>query len=616
MHSIPLLEEGVILGGRWRLLGHIATGGKGIIYLAEHCELGRKAAVKMISPEFLRSVEDSGEAGTEVERFRREMRIMAQIRHPNVVQVFDQGTLELSGRDYDYYVMEYVPGPTMRQSMPEVGFGRDEDGLRRWLAEVFLPLLSGVEALHAMGVLHRDLKPENVLLDGGTPRIADFGLAGARFAPVVTRSHHVIGTIFYMAPEQFTDLQLADARMEVYALGKILYEAAAGRMRRDTSFIMETARLPQADGDLLRGLDRIVRRATAKDVGERIPGVRELRAELEALPLTPARRMTDKAPADARPPRQWWPAVALAVLILVLAVMTMRHFGPAPLNPITSVPQVEEPTGGLRVSADEKPPSRGGELPITLAAKDGGLLRLVPTGNVVVSEEPGADRRVSLPAFYLGSTEVTNLQFVEFLNSSLNRLEVRDGAVVHGEQIWLQLGEVRDGVEPIIFAGGEFRIGDPSLAANPVVRVTASGAAAYAAHHGQRLPTAEEWALAAGALPEPNRNGEEPDEEGQVQLPVGLPPENGLGLRGLDGNVREWAACDAALGATKNQAFVVMGDTEALEGKGLKRGGLVGRQGLRDCAPLPRQPWEAFEDVGFRTAISAPRQGPAASPVG
>lgn len=613
MHGIPLLEEGVILGGRWRLLGHIATGGKGVIYLAEHCELGRKAAVKMISPEFLHSVEEAGEAGTEVERFRREMRIMAQIRHPNVVQVFDQGTLELSGRDYDYYVMEYVPGPTMRQSMPEAGFGRDEDGLRRWLAEVFLPFLSGVEALHAMGVLHRDLKPENVLLDGGTPRIADFGLAGARFAPAVTRSHHVIGTIFYMAPEQFTDLQLADARMEVYALGKILYEAASGRMRRDTSFIMETAHLPQADGDLLRGLDRIVRRATAKDVGARIPGVRELRAELETLPLTPARRSTDRTPADAQPQRQWRPALAIATLILVLAIMTMLRFGPARLDTIAVAPQAEEPGEGLRITTDHKP--AGAEPPMTLTARDGGLLRLVPAGNVVVSKEQGRGRRVRLPAFYLASTEVTNLQFVEFLNNSLNHLEVRDGSVVQGDQIWLQLGEVRDGVEPIVYADGRFRIGDPSLAANPVVRVTASGAAAYAAHNGLRLPTAEEWALAAEALPTPDRKGGETEAEEQIQLPVGLPPENGLGLRGLDGNVREWAACDAALGAKGDQAFVVMGDTGDPDGKSLAEGGLGGRN-IRDCAPLPRQSWEAFEDVGFRTAMSPSWDGPATSPAG
>ena len=211
---------------------------------------------------------------------------------------------------------------------------------------------------------------------------------------------------------------------------------------------------------------------------------------------------------------------------------------------------------------------------------------------------------------------MTNQQFVEFLNNSLNRLEVRDGAVVQGDEIWLQLGEVRYGVEPIVYAGGRFRIGDPALAANPVVRVTARGAAAYADHYGLRLPTAEEWALAADILPASEGSTGETGTEGQVQLPVGLPPENGLGLRGLDGNVREWAACDAALDAARNQAFVVMGDTGARDARDLAHGALVGRQESRDCAPLPRQPWEAFEDVGFRTAMSAPRLGRAASPKG
>ena len=120
---------------------------------------------------------------------------MARLRHPNVLQVFDFDQVVIDGNTLDYIAMEYVPGPTLKLTMPEEGFGDDEKRIRRWISQYFIPVLDGVEAIHASGIIHRDLKPANVLLDDDVPKIADFGLAGGNFADDVTRTHHILGTM-------------------------------------------------------------------------------------------------------------------------------------------------------------------------------------------------------------------------------------------------------------------------------------------------------------------------------------------------------------------------------------------------------------------------------------
>jgi serine/threonine-protein kinase len=179
----PFLEKGIVLSGKWEILEHIAKGGKGEVYRARQVNLDREVVVKTISQEFLDSFEgDQEEIQAEMERFRREVLTMAQVHHPNVLQVYDhdRAVIQRVGQELalEYIVMEYIPGPTLRSTMPEEGLGKGEEAIREWIRSYFLLVLDGVEAIHSLGIIHRDLKPSNVLLDGPAPRILDFGLAG------------------------------------------------------------------------------------------------------------------------------------------------------------------------------------------------------------------------------------------------------------------------------------------------------------------------------------------------------------------------------------------------------------------------------------------------------
>ena len=171
---------------------------------------------------------------TGLERFSREIQVMAQVRHQNVLQIFDCGEIsfEKGGEtvSINFITMELIPGGTLRSTMSDDGFLPDDDRMMEWISTYFMPLLKGVQALHDQGIVHRDLKPENVLIDGKTPKIADFGLARSNRLKAVTQSMDVKGTPPYMSPELFMDLKRTDQRTDIYALGKILYEAAAGKI--------------------------------------------------------------------------------------------------------------------------------------------------------------------------------------------------------------------------------------------------------------------------------------------------------------------------------------------------------------------------------------------------
>ncbi len=176
------LKVGDVLNNKWVILGFIGKGGMGEVYRAHQSNLNRDVAIKVVSQEWLESIDEGEEeAETLVQRFRREVQAMAQIRHPNILQVFDYDTITVKKCDQDtsieYIAMEYIPGGSLRDTMSEEGFYPEEDLIKGWVRRYFFPVLTGVMALHDSGIVHRDLKPENILMDQDTPKIADFGLA-------------------------------------------------------------------------------------------------------------------------------------------------------------------------------------------------------------------------------------------------------------------------------------------------------------------------------------------------------------------------------------------------------------------------------------------------------
>ncbi|MBK3388901.1 Stk1 family PASTA domain-containing Ser/Thr kinase [Streptomyces sp. DEF1AK] len=201
-----------MLDGRYRVDALIAVGGMATVYRALDTRLDRVVALKVMHPELAADA-------SFVERFIREARSVARLSHPNVVGVFDQG----AEGAYVYLAMEYVPGCTLRDVLRERGALTPRAAL-----DVLEPVLAALGAAHRAGFVHRDMKPENVLIgDDGRVKVADFGLVKA-VDTVTNTTGAVLGTVSYLAPEQIEQDDVADARVDVYACGVVLYEMLTG----------------------------------------------------------------------------------------------------------------------------------------------------------------------------------------------------------------------------------------------------------------------------------------------------------------------------------------------------------------------------------------------------
>jgi len=278
------LQIGTIINEKWVILEFIAKGGMGEVYRAHQLNLKRDVVIKVVSTEWLEScVDNEEELETGLQRFRIEVQAMAQVRHPNIVQIYDYGslTVQKSGEENrrEYIVMEYIPGNTLRETMSEEGFYPEEDLTVEWLLKYFFPILDGVQALHDLGIVHRDLKPENVLMDGNIPKLADFGLARSCRLKSVTQSMDVKGTPPYMSPEHFFEFKNADEQSDVYSLGKMLYEALAGKLTSKMRPFQKES-LPDPETAFFQNLDQIIQNCTAEKREDRLESVSQLRKAL------------------------------------------------------------------------------------------------------------------------------------------------------------------------------------------------------------------------------------------------------------------------------------------------------------------------------------------------
>jgi serine/threonine-protein kinase len=203
--------EGRLLDGRYSIQSRVARGGMATVYLAVDRRLGREVALKVMH----HHLADDESFTT---RFIREARSAARLSHPNVVQVYDQG----SDGDLLYLAMEFLPGRTLREVLVERGVLTAREALT-----VFEPILDALSAAHRAGIVHRDVKPENVILtDDGRVKVADFGLARGN-TPSAATTGQLMGTVAYLSPELVTR-GVADARSDVYAAGIMLFEMLTG----------------------------------------------------------------------------------------------------------------------------------------------------------------------------------------------------------------------------------------------------------------------------------------------------------------------------------------------------------------------------------------------------
>ncbi len=269
---------GTLLGGRYRIIDLIATGGMARVYQAMDEVLSRPVAVKVLHEHLL--VDDAF-----VERFHHEAIAAARLSHPSIVSIFDTVS-EPAGEDppCEAIVMELVHGTTLRRRLDAVGtLSVDET------VAVGAQVADALDTAHRAQVVHRDIKPANILLStDGRVMVADFGIAKAAEGHDLTAEGSMLGTAKYLAPEQVEGTRV-DGRADVYALGIVLYEALCGRVPflADTDTGTALARLHQAplrprqvNAEIPRAIEEAVMRAMARHPADRFADAAQFRAAL------------------------------------------------------------------------------------------------------------------------------------------------------------------------------------------------------------------------------------------------------------------------------------------------------------------------------------------------
>jgi serine/threonine protein kinase len=284
----PSQLVGTLLAGRYRIKSLCGEGGMGRVYEAEHVEIGRRVAVKVLHPAYSRTPEV-------VERFRREARAASKAGHPNIVDVTDSG---MTSDGSFFFVMEFVEGV-------ELGLVIFKEGplaVGRAL-HIGAQMCDALQAAHDAGIIHRDLKPENILLltkEGQQDfvKVLDFGIAKsaeveetAKSGRRLTRPGVAMGTPEYMAPEQAAG-KPADPRSDIYAVGSILYEMLTGKPPYDGDNVMEVlhkkanespAPLRSLRPDITDPVEELVERAMARSPAVRPQSMAELASQMRAL---------------------------------------------------------------------------------------------------------------------------------------------------------------------------------------------------------------------------------------------------------------------------------------------------------------------------------------------
>lgn len=287
------------IAGRFRIEREIGTGGMGAVYLATHLGLDRPVAVKIIKREF------AGDADV-ADRFLREARTMAKLRHPHAAMIFDAGNLP-DGRHF--IVMEFVEGETLSQVLAREGRFPASRAV-----EIATQICDVLEEAHRLGIIHRDLKPSNILLGRRGVCVLDFGVAKvlassaeSTMTYASTGSGQLIGTPRYMSPEQCLG-QRVGARSDLYSLGVLLYEMLAGRPPfvdpLQSALLVKQATvpappLPKLRQDIQRPLALAVHTLLAKRPEDRPRTAAAAKALLERSLVQPERTLPDIEPLSS-----------------------------------------------------------------------------------------------------------------------------------------------------------------------------------------------------------------------------------------------------------------------------------------------------------------------------
>ena len=320
------LQRGTTFARRFEIIEAIGQGGMGTVYKAYDSKIREVVALKLLKPEIASDLEV-------IERFRNEIKLARQVSHRHVCRMYDLGEEWLS----IYISMEYVPGEDLKSFIRRSGHLNEAKavGLAKQIAE-------GLAEAHRIGVVHRDLKPQNIMIDrDGNAKIMDFGIARSLHTRGATGTGVIIGTPEYMAPEQAEGRDI-DHRVDIYALGAILFEMVTGRVpfegETPLSIVLKHRSEPPADphdinAQISAGLSRIVLKCLAKKREDRYASAADVLEDLSAveraLPVTGqatvrARPVTDREiTVKFRLKKMLWPglplflAFAAAVFVII-----------------------------------------------------------------------------------------------------------------------------------------------------------------------------------------------------------------------------------------------------------------------------------------------------------
>jgi serine/threonine protein kinase len=388
--------------GKVRIEKQLARGGMAEVYLGTHITLDRPVAIKVLHS----YIESDDEMKA---RFQREARVVAALRHPNIVQIFDFDTID----GHPYIVMEYIRGPSLALYLKNL-HERNERMQPPHVARLIGKLANALDYAHEQGVIHRDIKPGNILLlarAGGSramftdqiePIITDFGLVRIMHATTQTASGLVSGTPAYISPEQARGDRV-DHRTDIYSLGVILYEILAGQVPFDADSTWSVIykhinEAPPPITDVPPAVQAVVDRAMAKNPDERYQSCRDLAlgylhaigflSEAATLPFVPAAPPATTAPATPPPasvsepelvapapaPRRIsrLPIFAAGILVLLLSIFAFSRLFANRYGSQVPTPTEDYAMSGMETPGEANNPNA---LPVAEAGAPVGVLR-------------------------------------------------------------------------------------------------------------------------------------------------------------------------------------------------------------------------------------------------
>jgi formylglycine-generating enzyme required for sulfatase activity len=644
--------------GKYKIVEEIGRGGFAAVYKATDTTLNRTVALKVLA------APPPGDP-TFLERFWREARTAANLKHPNIVAIYE--VAEIEGRYC--LAMEFLPGRTLAQILKEEGSLPP-----RQVAEIAQQLASALDYAHARGFVHRDIKPSNIIIDDeGHVTLTDFGTVKPAEGTKLTAPWMSIGTPEYMSPEQIGGLVVKPAS-DIYSLGIVCYEMLSGQVpfsgaiphvlhahvydspppltelvRQIPEVVAEVIHhaLAKKPRDRFASAREMARALTAavEDAGEPLSETQAAKKKMITIPLS-----EDQTPRRVRTagfPRRMVDVEAREEAIRRAMAAEKERKTPTAIERPTPLPGVRKgfprrvaAIGGILLvvvlligvglylyslrfkgSPPVTPTICPTQEPVpettTVSKKDGSVMVQVPAGDFCMGSRDSDDRNadgdekpmhvVHLDEFWIDKYEVTNEQFARFLNEKGNQEE--DGGT------WVN---VEDEDSNIIYENGQYspRSGYED---HPVTYVSWYGAQSYCQWAGKRLPTEAEWEKAARGTdgkiwPWGNDWDEDKvnckDAGPGHTMAVGSYPDGAspYGCMDMAGNAWEWVAdwyqgdYYQAAPDHNNPQGPNQGATRVVRG-----GSWALPQGLTRCASRSEfLPWVKRDDLGFRCASSSP----------